>query len=325
MARARNIKPRFFMNEDLAECEPLARLLFAGLWCIADREGRLEDRPKRIKIETLPYDDCDVDELLNELQEHGFILRYEASGNNYIQIVNFKKHQNPHIKESKSTIPPPKKEQAPCNNKVAPYEHSTSIVQTPEKHETSPADSLNLIPDSLNNSSSELCPDKPLENLKENSEIDEKLEELGEPDNPKPPKDKDKIPIFEVGSQQYKLALLMRSCILRNLPKAKVPVASPEKLKRWAYDIDLMMRIDCRSPDEIKQLIDWSQKDQFWKANILSPGKLRTKWDTLVAHRMREMERNRGAPKQAPPQATNFQQRKYSQEMYDKIKKIGMG
>jgi len=48
MARSRNIKPGFFRNEMLAECSPLARLLFAGLWCLADRFGRLEDRPKRI-------------------------------------------------------------------------------------------------------------------------------------------------------------------------------------------------------------------------------------------------------------------------------------
>lgn len=68
MARARNIKPGFFANEDLAECDPLARLLFAGLWCLADREGRLEDRPKRIRAELLPYDSCDADELLNQLQ-----------------------------------------------------------------------------------------------------------------------------------------------------------------------------------------------------------------------------------------------------------------
>jgi hypothetical protein len=107
MARSRNIKPGFFLNDDLAECDPLARLLFAGLWCIADREGRLEDRPKRIKIEVLPYDNCDVDELLNQLAKQGFILRYEVGGNRYIQIVNFLKHQNPHYKESESIIPSP--------------------------------------------------------------------------------------------------------------------------------------------------------------------------------------------------------------------------
>lgn len=107
MARSRNIKPGFFLNDKLAECEPLARLLFAGLWCIADREGRLEDRPKRIKAEVLPYDDCDIDQLLNQLAEHGFIIRYEIAGNRYIQVTNFSKHQNPHYKESESIIPSP--------------------------------------------------------------------------------------------------------------------------------------------------------------------------------------------------------------------------
>lgn len=141
MARARNIKPGFFANEDLAECNPLARILFAGLWCLADREGRLEDRPKRIRAELLPYDNCDADQLLDELQTHGFITRYECGENRYIQVLNFCKHQNPHIKEAKSSIP------APDNHEQAPEEHSASTVQAPEEHHTSPADSL--IPDSL--------------------------------------------------------------------------------------------------------------------------------------------------------------------------------
>ena len=52
--RARNLKPGFFKNDALAECDPLARILFEGLWCMADREGRLECHPKRIKAEILP-------------------------------------------------------------------------------------------------------------------------------------------------------------------------------------------------------------------------------------------------------------------------------
>lgn len=107
MARARNIKPGFFLNDDLARCAPLARLLFAGLWCIADREGRLEDRPPRIKAETLPYDNIDTDVLLTELQTHNFITRYSADGRNYIQVNNFWKHQTPHIREPASTVPAP--------------------------------------------------------------------------------------------------------------------------------------------------------------------------------------------------------------------------
>ena len=39
--RARDIKPGFFKNDQLAECSMAARLLFPGLWMLADREGRL--------------------------------------------------------------------------------------------------------------------------------------------------------------------------------------------------------------------------------------------------------------------------------------------
>ena len=119
MARARNIKPGFFTNDVLAECSPLARLLFAGLWTITDREGRLEDRPKKIKAEILPYDECDADALLNELRAKGFIVRYQIEAARFIQVVNFNKHQNPHMKESASEIP-------------APDEHQTSTVQVEE-------------------------------------------------------------------------------------------------------------------------------------------------------------------------------------------------
>lgn len=137
MARSRNLKPGFFKNETLAECSPLARLLFAGLWCLADREGRLEDRPKRIRAEVLPYDDGSVDTMLDELHQAGFILRYQHGEGRFIQVVNFTRHQNPHVREPESTIP-------------APDEHQTSTIPAPDEHRTGPADSLLLIPDSLN-------------------------------------------------------------------------------------------------------------------------------------------------------------------------------
>jgi hypothetical protein len=130
MARARNIKPSFFTNDRLSECHPLARLLFIGLWTIADREGRLEERPKKIKAEILPYDDCDCESLLKQLHAYGFIQRYEVDNIKYIQIVNFTKHQNPHIKEQASTIP-------------APDLHSASMELARPL-----TDSLLLIPDS---------------------------------------------------------------------------------------------------------------------------------------------------------------------------------
>jgi hypothetical protein len=129
MARTRNIKPGFFKNEELAECDPLARILFAGLWTIADREGRLEDRPKRIKAELLPYDVANADELLDQLARHGFIVRYQVEGLRYIEIATFTKNQQPHVNEAPSTIP------APDDNPSNKEEYGTSTVQVPEQHD----------------------------------------------------------------------------------------------------------------------------------------------------------------------------------------------
>ncbi len=103
--RERKIAPGFFLNEHLGECSPLARLLFAGLWCWADRRGRLEDRPKRLKAEILPYDDANGETLLSELATHGLVDRYEVDGLAVLQIVNFEKYQDPHPKETESVLP----------------------------------------------------------------------------------------------------------------------------------------------------------------------------------------------------------------------------
>lgn len=140
MARARNIKPGFFRNEILAELPPITRLLFAGLWTIADKAGRMEDRPKRIKADVLPYDDGDVDAMLDQLASAGFIARYNTGDARYIEVLNFGKHQNPHVKEQESTIP------APPNS----AQHSTSTVQEPDKPDASfpLTDSLNPLTDS---------------------------------------------------------------------------------------------------------------------------------------------------------------------------------
>lgn len=105
MTRARNIKPGFFENEILGECNPYARLLYIGLWMMADREGRLEDRPKRIKARILPYNDIDCNALLEELILHQFIIRYQVAGEKYIFIPAFEKHQNPHKNEKGSELP----------------------------------------------------------------------------------------------------------------------------------------------------------------------------------------------------------------------------
>lgn len=148
MARARNIKPGFFSNDELVELPFEGRLLFIGLWTIADRAGRLLDRPKKIKMDLFPADNVDVDALLTSLAERGFIRRYEAENLHCIQVVNWSKHQNPHVKEVPSTLPEPGERRAEMV--FAPDLHGASTVL--DREIPAPAllipDSLNLIPDS---------------------------------------------------------------------------------------------------------------------------------------------------------------------------------
>lgn len=139
MARARTIKPGFFSNEELAEVPPLGRLLFAGLWTIADRAGRLEDRPKKIKAALLPYDDCDGEALIADLAARGFLRRYVAGDGRYIQIVTFARHQNPHKNEAESVIAPEMEVPISYVGGVVPEEQGASTVQAPEEHSTNRA------------------------------------------------------------------------------------------------------------------------------------------------------------------------------------------
>ncbi len=107
MPRLRTLKPEFFTHESLCELSPLHRLLYEGTWCYADREGRLEDRPRYLKTVILPYDIADVDAMLDDLAARGFIIRYVVDGKRYIFIPAFLRHQKPHPKERPSEIPPP--------------------------------------------------------------------------------------------------------------------------------------------------------------------------------------------------------------------------
>lgn len=55
----------------------------------------------------------------------------------------------------------------------------------------------------------------------------------------------------------------------------------PPNLERWADDVRLMRERDQHTHREIAALFAWANKDPFWRANILSPAKLREKWMQL--------------------------------------------
>ena len=84
--------------------------------------------------------------------------------------------------------------------------------------------------------------------------------------------------IENIPSAATRLATLLKSQILRNAPNFRM-TASQER--GWAKTVDRMMRLDHRSEKEIADLIAWVQRDEFWRANVLSMEKLREKFDQL--------------------------------------------
>lgn len=66
----------------------------------------------------------------------------------------------------------------------------------------------------------------------------------------------------------------------------------PAITKRWLDAARLLVDADGRDPAEVRTLMDWSQRDEFWRANILSLPKFREKYDQL------RLAASRGNPKQ---------------------------
>ncbi|WP_339806133.1 hypothetical protein [uncultured Marinobacter sp.] len=140
MARARNLKPGFFVNEYLGTCDPLEALFFEGLWTLADRFGRLENRPLRMKAQIFPYRNLAAQEItgfVQNLSDQGFLTLYSINGQDYIEVCNFSKHQNPHKNEKGGDIPPPP--QPPENKEHS--SQSSNYESAPEKTETDPDES----------------------------------------------------------------------------------------------------------------------------------------------------------------------------------------
>ena len=270
MSRIRYLKPDFFKDEDLGSLPYETRLFYAGLWCMADKSGRLEDRPQRLKAEIFPYDKVDAEKCLQQLSKpkagsgQPFIHRYITQGQRYIQIVTWTKHQRPHHTEKESTIPPapPLTEKGTEKGKGNQLKASAELsnrdvtVKQPlrgaekgtEKGKASAATALfrSRAPTATPPTASPL---------------------------PTPPTN---LGPGEREQEAVRLSQLMFDLICRLKPDFKEP-----RLKTWTRDFDRVLRLDKRPAGRIEAVMRWSLSDEFWQANILSPQKLRQHYDRL--------------------------------------------
>lgn len=116
MARMRSLKPEYFKDQDLAADLPgprgrEARLLYPGLWCLADEWGRLRGDARSIKGELYAYDDDvtpkEVDEFIDMLVDAGRAIRYQVGRSIYIYLPKLAKHQRLEPHKTPSRLPPP--------------------------------------------------------------------------------------------------------------------------------------------------------------------------------------------------------------------------
>lgn len=89
---------------------------------------------------------------------------------------------------------------------------------------------------------------------------------------------------------------IRRLCVLLSDLMVANGCRPPQITKSWLDDMDRLVRLDGRSVEEVEGCIRWCQSHDFWRANILSPKKLRMKFDQmkLQAERDRQASRPRG-------------------------------
>lgn len=108
---------------------------------------------------------------------------------------------------------------------------------------------------------------------------------------------------YSPDSLPYQLSELLLNKILEHLPGYKQP-----DLQKWAWQMEALMRLDRRPPEEVKTVILFAQGDTFWRTNILSVDKLRKQYDQLNSKRIQARD---------SPAAQNYQTKNLNGEETD--------
>lgn len=102
------------------------------------------------------------------------------------------------------------------------------------------------------------------------------------------PKKEEKV--FDKDSDAYQAAAYLARQIEKNYPDVTPPTEKDKQ--RWAADFDKCNRINKRSWDDIADVLHFSQKNTFWRKNILSGKKFREKYDRLLIEMTEEAKKN---------------------------------
>ena len=212
---------------------------------------------------------------IQTLEQFGLI---EKNDNGLIGIVNWEKHQST---DKMARM----KEQTRVRQQKYYYRNKLRElgVNVDEKGFTDDLDELKSMHEELEKPHVRLT-------LANDTEVrSKKLDVRGKKEEERRKKKESDSRKFTFDDTQFELAKLLWGKVLKNFPNTKEP-----NLESWANDMRLMMQQDERTVPEIKGVIEWSQKHEFWYANIRSASKLRSQYEEMYAQADRE---NKNKPK----------------------------
>ena len=262
MPRIRTIKPDAFLSESLSSVPRGTRWTFAGLWTYADDAGRGRDDARLIKAALYPLDDdVTLDDVKNDLDllaGIGGICRYVVDGRNYLHMPNWG-----HQKINRPT--PPKSPPCPLHEGGG----SGHVLDT--------EDSLSAHGGLTESSGGEK--EGKGKGVGKGREEDESSADA--PDDAKP----SQLALVQERPDVDAICEHLAGAIEANGSKR------PTITTKWRQAARLMLDKDGRTEEEVHGAIDWSQRDEFWRSNILSLPTLREKYDTL---RLQAQRKNGG-------------------------------
>lgn len=137
MARIRSVHPEQWTDDKFVTTSPLARLVAIGVRNEADDNGIFEWNPVKLKMRLLPADNCDMPDLLNELEQSEQIFKFDIKGKAYGMVRNFQKYQKPKKPTFYHPIPTV---QLPNGYELNPAYSETSSPPVPHQFGNSPSD-----------------------------------------------------------------------------------------------------------------------------------------------------------------------------------------
>jgi hypothetical protein len=261
MARIRSIKPEFFTSLTIADLPLSARLTFIGLWTYVDDNGVGPADARLIRAAIWPLEE--TPDILQRTREDLQSLHAAR----LITLYEASGRPLVHVSswEEHQKVSHPRKPRFPAP-RDAPQAPDQQAHDSPEDRRSAPEDD---------------APEQGAGSREQGKGIEGNPEAAASDESP---------PRLDVERVCEHLAAVIEK---GGGKKQRIS-------KTWRNDVRLLLDVDGITPEQAITAIDWAHASSFWNAHILSPGKLRTKYETL--RRQALSEQRKGAP-QGPPTA----------------------